>query len=188
MAIAAPQFVGALLGARWVAADPLIAWIAGASALIMTASLFANVLEVALHLNSKFYGQLASLFGGIILFALLTPRGVVYASAALTGAWALYFVGQVALSKILLHLNGRKLLASFTPGLVTGLVIVLYVAAVREFLHLRSPVVMFIVEVAGCGILQCGVIVALFPRLFQDLMVYAGLRYFTGQRIVSRKI
>jgi len=180
MAVAAPQLVGVILGSRWQATEPLIVWITLASALTMTGTLFANVIEAALHLNAKFYGLLISLCAGIVLFALLTRHGLIDACIALAGAWLLYFLGQVCLAKVLLHLSTFRLFASMTPGLVGGVVVGLYIFAVQTVLHTLSPVMMLIIEIAGCGVLLVGVVGVLFPRLFRELLNYAGLGRFVS--------
>jgi lipopolysaccharide exporter len=175
MAVAAPQLVGAVLGPRWLETQPLIPWLTLGSALTMTGTLFAGVIEAALHLRVKFYGQLVTLLVGIVAFALLTRHGLVDASIAFAIAWFLYFLGQVYLAKVLLHLNALDLLVCMAPGLVGGAVVGIYIFSVQMFLSGVATVSLLIVEVIGSGLLLAGVVAFLFPRLFRELLNYSGL-------------
>jgi len=176
MAIAAPQLVGAILGNRWIEAEPLIAWFTVGCALNMTGTIFATVIESALHLNARFYGQLFIIFVGILSFALLTNHGLIDACIAFTITWSLCFVVQMVMARNLLHLEFSQLLRSMTPGLIGAVAVGSYIFAVQTALPALIPTALLLIEVAGSGAILIVVVAVLFPRLFRELLNYSGLK------------
>ena len=175
IAAAAPELVATVLGKHWTAARPLIAWIALGSALAMTGTLFASILEVTLHLQEKLYGQIFSLVVTVLCFALLTRYGPVDAAIAFAIAFLVYFAIQASLSISLLGLDPFQLLARLVPALVSGISIGLYILTARYLLRFLMPWEILLFEVAGSGLLLPAIGAALFPRLFRELLHYSGL-------------
>jgi O-antigen/teichoic acid export membrane protein len=178
MAVAAPQLVRVILGEQWLEDEPLIAWLTVGAALTMAGTVFSNAVETALHLKAKFHGQLSALIGGISIFAVLTNTGLLGASIAFTISWFVYFSLFVWLAYRLLELDRSKLFASLMPGVAGGLAVVVYVYIVRIWLTFLPQGLLFLVEIAGCGLVLTAVVRYLFPRLFWLLTSYSGVDRF----------
>jgi hypothetical protein len=74
------------------------------------------------------------------------------------------------------------MVTSILPGLVSAIVVGVYVLSVRQLAGILTPPTLFALEFLGCGVLVLSVVAILFPPLFQELLSYSALDRFSKSR------
>lgn len=178
MTAAAPDLVATLLGPAWAGADTAVIWVCLSTLPAMLGHVFAVINEGTLRLNERFRIQLVS----------MTVAGIGLAGGALIGGelcgaligwmvgWSVFLLLHLRLSAGTFGTSPLSMLIHLLPGTGAGIACMAGVFAVAPLMSGAAPMVRLGLDIILCAVCTMTVYGVFFPRVFDTLLRYVGLR------------
>lgn len=178
MIAAAPDLAATLLGSAWTGADTAIIWICLSTLPAMLGHVFAVINEGALRLDERFRIQLISMAVAAAGLAAggLAGDGLAAALAGWAAGWTVFFVLHLRLTADILGASRLSISAHLLPGAVAGFACMVGVFALAPLSPAQAPALRLGLDIVFCALCALLVYAVFFPRVFDTLLRYAGLR------------